>query len=199
MRALRKGWAALTWLRVRVMSGKDDWSLYKTCIQVQRGHAGSPQPTACCSAEPDWECPRTCGRTVTQRHFCTNGGCLALPESHQAKDKTLQHFLHLQSWPCSEARAGPETSRGLQSPLVLQLPGLPAGNSQVLQVSVPGLPAPTWRYCRCLCSLPGTAGVCAHSQVLQVSVPTPIWLLGCLPARQESSTHKKAAGLPREP
>lgn len=37
---LSKGWAALTWLRIKVMPGKDESTLYRTCIQVH----GSERP-----------------------------------------------------------------------------------------------------------------------------------------------------------
>lgn len=111
---------------------------------VQRSHAGPPELTSCCSAESDCKCPRSCGRTLTQGHFCKRRllGTAGKPPS-LAKEKTLQHLLDLQSWACSEPTAGPETSRGLQTHLLLQPP-----------VTRPGLPAATCRYCKYQCTLP---------------------------------------------
>lgn len=54
----------------------------------------------------------------------------------------MQHLLDLQSWLCSEPTAGPETPRGLQTLLLLQL------------CHMASQPAPTCRYCRYPCTLP---------------------------------------------
>lgn len=85
---LSKGWAALPWPRVKVMPKEGrvnpaqnlhsgTWfrqatlALWSACLAAQRTESG-------------WKCPRSHGRTLTHGHFCTNEGCLALLESHQA-------------------------------------------------------------------------------------------------------------------
>lgn len=134
---------------------------------VQRGHAGPLELTSCCSADrvrlEVSQKPWKDFDTRTFLHKWRLLGTAGKPPS-LAKEKTLQHLLDLQSWPCSEPRAGPETSRGLPTHLLLQPP-----------VTRPGLPVPTCRYCRYPCTLPDSCwDVSQHTR--------------------ESSTNKKIAG-----
>lgn len=167
--ALSKGWAALPRPRVKVTPKEGQVNPVKDLHSGTRFREATlalwSSRLAAQRTESGWKCPRSHGRTSTQGHFCTNGGCLALLESHQAwLKRKLQHLLDLQSWPCSEPRAGPETSRGLPTHLLLQPP-----------VTRPGLPVPTCRYCRYPCTLPDSCwDVSQHTR--------------------ESSTNKKIAG-----
>lgn len=111
----------------------------------------------------DWKYLRGCGRTLTQGHFCTNGGCLALLESHQAWLKRKLCST------CLIFKAVPALSQGLgHGPLV--------GSKPIC-------------CCKCHTATPASTNL----QVLQVSVHTPRWLLGCLPAHQ-GVQHKMVAG-----
>lgn len=87
---------------------------------VQRGHAGS-----CLAAQQSQrlEVSQKLWKDFDTRTFLHKWRVLGTGGTPPglAKEKTLQHLIDLQSWPFSQPRAQPETSRGLQTHLLLQM------------------------------------------------------------------------------
>lgn len=157
--ALSKGWAALPRPRVKVTPKGGQVNPVKDLHSGTRFREATlalwSSRLAAQRTESGWKCPRSHGRTLTQGHFCTNGGCLALLESHQAWLKRKLCST------CLIFKAGPALSQGLgQRPLEGSQPICCCSRLSHGQA--------------CQYQLAGIAGIRAHSQTAAGMSPSTL-------------------------